>query len=483
MRNLLTEEGKMVGITSIGAYIPRYRLNAEDIAKFWRVKGAGGEKAVAGYDEDTITMAVAAASDCLSRSDKPDALYLATTTNPYREKQGAAIIASAIDLNKEDFTADFTNSQRSASIAMRAALDAVKSGSARKATVVASDSRLGAPQGRLEQLLGDAAAAITIGADHPIVEIEECHSVFSDFTDMWRTEKDEFVQSAEGRFIDVVGYVPIMQEAVSGLMKKCGAAPRDFSRVVFNALGSREHADLAKKLGFEKGQVQDPLFASIGNTGAAASLLMLIAALEEAAPGERILFANYGDGCDAFALRTTQDTARGRVKPGIKDRLQRKTLVDYARYLNWRNLVPVEASSLPARSEPSLITRWRERRSIAALYGVRCRNCGTPQMHPIGQTVRICTVCQSKDSFDDYRFSDKKGKLFSYAIDQLQPTKTPPGLNGVVDFDGGGRLICELTDYDLEKVRIGMPVEMTHRKMSQGQGIINYFWKAKPVAE
>jgi uncharacterized OB-fold protein len=92
-------------------------------------------------------------------------------------------------------------------------------------------------------------------------------------------------------------------------------------------------------------------------------------------------------------------------------------------------------------------------------------------------------VCQSKDHFEDYRFSDKRGKLFSYAIDQLQPTKNPPGLNGVVDFDQGGRLICELTDYDLDKVRIGMPVEMTYRKMSQGQGIINYFWKAKPVVE
>jgi len=91
-------------------------------------------------------------------------------------------------------------------------------------------------------------------------------------------------------------------------------------------------------------------------------------------------------------------------------------------------------------------------------------------------------MCQAKDDFEEYKFSDKKGKLFSYAIDQLQPTKNPPGLNGVVDFDGGGRLICELTDYDLAKVKIGMPVEMSYRKMLQGEEILNYFWKAKPLS-
>lgn len=99
----------------------------------------------------------------------------------------------------------------------------------------------------------------------------------------------------------------------------------------------------------------------------------------------------------------------------------------------------------------------------------------------LGQTVRICAACQSKDDFDDYSFSEKKGRLFTYAVDHLQPTKNAPAVNGVVDFDGGGRLICELTDYDLDKVSIGMPVEMTFRRMYQGKGIVNYFWKAKPV--
>jgi uncharacterized OB-fold protein len=95
--------------------------------------------------------------------------------------------------------------------------------------------------------------------------------------------------------------------------------------------------------------------------------------------------------------------------------------------------------------------------------------------------ARVCVACQAKDDFEDYKFSDKRGKLFTYAIDHLQPTKKPPGLNGVIDFDGGGRLICELTDYNLSEVETGMEVEMTFRKLSQAKGIINYFWKAKPI--
>ena len=61
----------MVGIASYGAYIPRYRLNRKTIFAnmgWFNSATAGvarGEKAVANYDEDCVTMAVAAAQDCL----------------------------------------------------------------------------------------------------------------------------------------------------------------------------------------------------------------------------------------------------------------------------------------------------------------------------------------------------------------------------------------------------------------------------------
>jgi len=325
--------------------------------------------------------------------------------------------------------------------------------------------------------------ALVIGSRDLLASIESSYSLFNEFTDLWRTENDAFLQSGEGRFIDEVGYVPTMQEAISQLMKQNSLVPADFSKIVFYAPDSRAHAGLAKKMGFDKSQVQDPLFEQIGNTGNAAALLMLLAALQEAKPGDRILFANYGDGCDAFLFRVTEEAPKIRRRPTLKEQLEKKVSIDYGKYLNWRDLVPVEATGLPERSEPSLASRWRGRRTISTLHGFQCKNCGTPQLHPNRQIVRICISCQSKDNFTTYKFSDKTGKLFTFAVDQLQPTKNPPGLNGVVDFDGGGRLLCELTDYDLKKAKVGMPVEMTFRKLAKGKGIVNYFWKAKPLAE
>ncbi len=474
----------MVGITSVGAYIPVYRLNRDEIARIWAGRSIGGTRAVAGYDEDTVTMAVAATLDCLARRESEvNGFSLATTTAPYKEKQSAAIIASAADLSGECHTADFTDSLRALTIAVKSAIDAVKSGSARNVVVTASDCRMGAAMGTLEQVLGDGAAALMIGSEGVIAEVEGSYSVFNDFTDFWRAEDDAFIRSAEGRFIDDVGYLPTMQEAISGLMDKYDLTSKDFSKIVYYAADARQHAGLARRMKFDKDQVQEPLYDKIGNTGTAAALLMLLAALEDSKAGDRLLFVSYGDGSDAFILRVTEDISIIRDRPVIKDRLAGKVSISYGQYLNWRNLVPVEASTLPERPALSLPSRWRERRAISALYGAKCKKCGTPQISQIGQTPRVCVNCQARDEFEDYKFSDKKGILFSYAIDRLQPTLNPPGVNGVIDFDGGGRLICELTDCDLDEVGVGMPVEMTYRKMFYSRGINNYFWKAKPVSD
>jgi 3-hydroxy-3-methylglutaryl CoA synthase len=137
----------MAGIVSYGAYIPVYRLDRALIWQTWGGMPVSGEKAVANFDEDSVTMAVEAGNNCLHGIDREDVdgLFLASTTTPYKEKQCASLVAEALDLKRSTMTADFTNSLRAGTIAIRAALDAIAAGTARKVLVVAADCRLGHP--------------------------------------------------------------------------------------------------------------------------------------------------------------------------------------------------------------------------------------------------------------------------------------------------------------------------------------------------
>ena len=96
----------MTGIISYGAYIPFYRLSRTEIANAWGMRAGTGERAVANYDEDSLTMAVAAARDCIHGIDtgQIDGVYFASTTAPYKEKQSAATIAAVLGLSQEAIT-------------------------------------------------------------------------------------------------------------------------------------------------------------------------------------------------------------------------------------------------------------------------------------------------------------------------------------------------------------------------------------------
>src|SRR5439155_908075 len=85
----------MPGIVAAAAYVPRYRLPRELIAREWGRQSAGGEKAVANHDEDSLTLAVSAALALEEQGERPDGLFFATTTPPYTQKQGAASVPGA----------------------------------------------------------------------------------------------------------------------------------------------------------------------------------------------------------------------------------------------------------------------------------------------------------------------------------------------------------------------------------------------------
>ncbi len=465
----------MVGIISYGAYVPLWRLNRGAITP-----GSQGEKAICNFDEDSMTMAVAATINSLSGIERNDvdALFFATTTSPYIEKMGAPTIALASDLRRDIATSDFAHSLRGGTCALKAAVDAVKAGSAKKAMVVASDCRLGVPRTTLDEICGDGAGALLIGDKDVAVSIEDSYSVSDEIVDIWRLNGDLFLRYWEERFTSSEGYLKVVGEAVSGLMKKGNYGPRDFAKVVFYTPDGRRIAELARALGFDaKTQVQDPLFNVMGNTGTAYPIMLLVAALEEAKAGDRILLASYGNGSDAFVLRVTEQIEKLKDRRGMKGHLSSKRVIsDYLQYLRWREILPKDRERLDAEfiSAPAM---WRERENNLPLRGVRCKVCGTVEF----PMQRVCAVCKTKDQFESYRLSDKKAKIFTFAMDYIKSTPELPTVTTTIDFEGGGRMECYMTDRDINMVKFGLPVEMSFRKLRLVEGINSYYWKSMPL--
>jgi 3-hydroxy-3-methylglutaryl CoA synthase len=473
----------MAGVVSYGAYVPYHRMSRQEFLRAWGGFAMPGERSVANFDEDSITMAVAAAMDCLAGIDtaRIDAVFLASTTLPYKEKLGAAIVAAALDLPAEVRTADFAGSLRVGTTALASALDAVRAGTARRVLVAVADTRMGAPAGQFEQAFGDGAAAFLVGDTDLIAEVKDSHHTSDEFSGVWRADGDEFVRSWEDRMVLDEGYSRVLPDAISTMMKKSNLAPGDLAKAVFDPpMDVRRHAKAAKTLGFDPAQVQDPMFMTTGNTGAAMALMMLVAAFEEAGAGDRMLLASYGNGADAFIVETTDGITRLGPRRGIKRHLESKRMVNnYETYLRWRDLLTIEPARRPERPPMSISELRRERRQMLPLYGHKCTSCGTPQYEV--RPGRVCVVCQAKDQFEPYRFADKAAQVFTFTQDRLQMSNDPPNTAVVIDFEGGGRAMFDLTDRDPDEVEVGMPVEMTFRKLYFNRGIHNYYWKARPV--
>ena len=465
----------MAGIAAFGAYVPRYRLGAS--TEGW---GSRVERSVANFDEDSGSMAVAAGLDCLAGRDRNeiDGLLFATTTPPYAEKGCASIIATALDLRREIFTADITDALRSGTSALKQALDSVAAGSARQVLVIASDSRQGAPRGDAERNSGDGAAAFIVSDNGVIAELEGSYSISENMMDVWRSAGDQFLRSWEDRFAIEEGLERILGDAIAGYMERQGIAARDVTKLALYAPDGRRHQQLARQMGFAPEQVQEAMFGRLGNTGAAFVPMMLASALEDTSPGQMVLAVSYGDGSDVLGFRTTSLAGGGFAGSGVSGFLNTgKALDSYETYARWRDVwVSDAASRRPQAQSPSVSALWREGDRNIRFYGATCNQCSFVQYPP----QRVCVNCQARDDSTPLRLSDKPGRVFTYSMDYLAGTTDTPLVIAVVDFDGGGRTLCMITDRELNEIQIGMPVEMSFRKLRVVNGIHNYYWKAVP---
>jgi len=468
----------MAKIASFGAYIPLFRLSRQEMANAWGVPAVPGERSVANADEDSLTMAVAAGTDCLAELDPTtiDGLYFATTTSPYDEKQCAGVIAAALDMRSDINTADFTGSLRAASTALRAAADAVDSGSAGSILVVAADCRLGEPESMWEQLLGDGAGAILISKQGPAT-LRGFKSTAGEQLGIWRRSEDRYIRSFEAKVEMKYGYLKSAVEAGQALLDNESLAPGDLAKAIITAGDPGSQGKVARSLGLDGAQVQDMLFMSVGNPGVPLALMMLAGALEQAKAGDKLLVVNNGDGADAFLVELDEDFASAAGRKGLAGHLlQKRNLPNYTAYARFRKLMKVD----DVDPRGSAVTYWRDINVVLNFHAGRCSGCGTV-LYPI---PRVCGECGAKDEIEEIKLA-KTGTVFTFTLDHLENGKyvNVPVPRLVLDLEGGGRLFLSMTDGDPEEVKIGMSAEVVFRRLHEASSFHNYYWKCRPVPE
>jgi 3-hydroxy-3-methylglutaryl CoA synthase/uncharacterized OB-fold protein len=478
----------MGGLVGYGAYVPYYQLERSRIAGVLGSGAGRGTRSVAAYDEDTTSMAVAAGRAALAgltHGGVPGGppgrgsvrqLFFATTVPAYADKTNATAVHAALRLPADALAVDMAGAVRSG---VGALVTAAQSGV--PAMAVLADIRTGLPGGADERAGGDGAAAFVFGgADGGLPVLAEIIGqgcATAEFLDRWRAPGAVASRVWEERFGEQV-YGPLAEAAMADALKQAGLTPGQVDHLIVAGLPARAVNRTVRAAGVPAEAIADSHAASIGNAGTAQPGIMLADVLDRAGAGQTVLLVVLADGASALALRTTQALASHRQPQPVAAQIAAgSTALEYATFLSWRGFLDREP---PRRPDPDPVAAPPAQRRADWKFGLvaaTCTRCGTRSLPP----DRVCQQCHAVDEMAPEPLADVPATVTTYTVDRLAYTPSPPVLMVVLDFDGGGRMRCQLTDAATHEVRIGLRVEMTFRRLVTAAGVHNYFWKARPI--
>ncbi|MFF3570103.1 MULTISPECIES: OB-fold domain-containing protein [Nocardia] len=469
----------MTGLIAYGAHIPHHRLRLSEIGAVLGERRPAGTRAVASYDEDSTSMAVEAgrvALRGLPHAAWPSRIYFATSSPAYLDKTNAAVIHAALSLPRSTLAVDVGGAPRSALGALLAAAD-----TADGALAVLSDVRTGRPGSADEMQGGDAAAALLFGRGSPdapvLADLVTCASVTDEFLDRWRTPGATASRVWEERFGEHL-YTPLAIESFTAALKQANITADTVDHLIVCGLSPRAVRQFIAASGVAHNTVTPDLTQMIGNAGTAQPGILLSDVLDRAVGRQTIALVLLADGASTLILRTTD--ALGVRRPTVPTVAQQVAdgddTLSYATFLSWRGMLVREPPRRPEPEPPAGPPSHRSESWKYGFHGSRCEQCRTVHLPP----VRVCYQCGATDQMHAEPMADTPARVATYTVDRLAYTPSPPMVAVVVDFDGGGRFRCELTDGG-ETVSIGDPVEMTFRRLTTTNGVHNYFWKARPA--
>jgi hydroxymethylglutaryl-CoA synthase len=344
----------MVGVVGYGAYVPRYRIKAEVIARQWGADPEAitrglqlFEKTVPGQDEDTITISVEAAKNALRRAQidpkEIGAVYIGSESHPYAVKPSATILIEALGIGPHVHVASYEFACKAGTEAMYVAFSHVKSGEMKYALGIGADTSQGAPGDALEYSASAGGAAFIMGNERVVAEILHTHSYTSDTPDFWRREGEDYPRHG-GRFTGDPAYFKHIVEAGKALLEKSKMVPKNFRYAVFHMPNGKFPLEVGKRLGFTKEQIETGwLVPWMGNTYSGSSPTALTAVLDVAQPGDLIFMVSFGSGAgsDGFIYRVTEEIDKVRDRaPKVRQMLdEKKVYLNYGEYAKFRRKI------------------------------------------------------------------------------------------------------------------------------------------------
>ena len=475
------------GVLAFGAYIPRLRLPRRLIAEAngWLnpalLAQAKGERAICNWDEDAITMGVEAARNALTATDRDGirSVALCSTTLPFTDRLNAGLLAGALNLREAVSAQDMSGSQRAGTSALRSACEGAQS-----CIVVAAERRPTKAASTFEMVAGDAAAAVVVGEGRTVAKVLAKATSTVDFVDHYRTPEAPFDYQWEERWIRDAGYLTIVPPVIQRCLAEARLKPADVSSFCMPAPVARVADAVAKAAGIPGGAIADTLHSSCGDAGAAQALLMLVAALETAKPGQRILVVGFGQGADAVLLEVTEAIeSTPRSSASVAQQLaRRREMSSYTKSLSFNDTIAIDRGlRAEVDKQTPLSAMWRNRHAVTGFMGGRCKQCGTVQF----PKSRICVGpnCNALDSQELHPFADQTGRIVSYTADRLTYTPDPPACYGMIQFDEGGRWMMDFVDVEPDTLAVGQTMRMVFRikDIDPQRGFKRYFWKAAPT--
>lgn len=477
------------GITGYGGYVPRLRMQRAAIADAhrWMSGAAGaspkGERAFCNWDEDSVTMAVEAARDALDQRPRTgiDALTLATTRPAFADLQSASIVAGALELPASVRTLEIGQSQRAGVSGLLNHLLAARE----NVLFAASDHPSAKPASAQELTYGAGAAAFTLGSEGVIAELVGSASETALFVDHFRAADGKYDYYWEERWIRDEGYAKIVPTTVKAALDNAGVPADAIAHFVFAAPLKGVGATVAKRIGIAADAVADHLDERCGHAGAAHPCLMLAATLERAKPGDLIVVAGFGQGCDVLVLKATDNIASFKPRRGVRQAIaDAQVHGDYLRMLSYDNAIDLEWGMRAEKQVKTAFTeQYRSAHQLAGFVAGKCGCCGTVQFPQLAYCVNASCNAPAAQ-FEPTSLYDVSAQVLTMTADWLSYHPAPPLYVGFVQFDNGARVLMEVTDVGAAGLDVGTPLRMVFRikDIDRARNYPRYFWKATPLA-